>query len=437
MGASSKPDRYTSKAVRLLPDHSHDEDGVLPHFLYGTGVQLLHLMQNDIPPTCGEGMMQQTPTKLGLAVLLVSLISLPLQAKDGEAAWRNEPTSIKHDRASLEQQWRSRIQGFLDKGVIALIDLESTLPEADAERYLEPAMRRMDDLGIALIGFDGEQLPPGKSKDEQGHRWSDYIQQIANAYPAYFIPTTNGGTSKNWREQKDSFISQLEEQAKSGQYALIGELEFRHYLSSSECKDNRTEREVDIPLTSANGHRLFKLSEQTGLPFLIHLEPEDKPLAELEQMLAQYPKAKIIVAHFGQLRFPEKQQRFNPEFVRKLFTTYPNIYYDLSNGEPGRRYPCNKNVLDTVIWEDSLLGQSDTLKPGYRAILTEFSDRFVAGTDYGSGRKPLPEFLKDRAENLRRIMKQLPVEAQHNIGYRNAWRLLTGKPWSADAPNKP
>lgn len=381
--------------------------------------------------------MRSATTKLGLAVLLASLVSLPVKAQDSAAAWRNEPTTLKHDRASLEQQWRSRIQSFLDKGVIPLIDMESTLPEEDAERLLEPTMRRMDELNIALIGFDGEQRPPGKEKSEKGHRWSDYILQIANAYPGYFIPTTNGGTSKNWREQKDSFISQLEQQAKTGQYALIGEVEFRHYLSNAQCQEKRTEREVDIPLTSANGHRLFKLSEQTGLPFLIHLEPEDKPLAELEQMLTQYPKAKVVVAHFGQLRFPEKQQRFTPEFVRKLFTTYPNVYYDLSNGKPGRRYPCNKNVLDTVIWEDSLLGQSDKLKSAYRGILTDFSDRFVAGMDYGEVRMPLPEFLKDRAENLRRIMKQLPVEAQHNIGYRNAWRLLTGTPWSAGAPNKP
>jgi predicted TIM-barrel fold metal-dependent hydrolase len=381
--------------------------------------------------------MRSAATKLGLALLLASLVSLPAPAQDGAAAWRNQPTTLKHERASLEQQWKNRIQSFLDKGVIPLIDLESTLPEDDAERLLEPAMRRMDELGFALIGFDGEQRSPGKSKAEQGHRWSDYTLQIANAYPAYFIPTTNGGTSKNWREQKDSFISQLEEQAKTGQYALIGELEFRHYLSSSECKEKRTERETDIPLTSANGHRLFRLSEQTGLPFVIHLEPEDRPLADLETMLAHYPKAKVIVAHFGQLRFPEKQQRFSPEFARKLFTTYPNVYYDLSIGEPGRRYPCNKNVLDTVIWEDSLTSQSDKLKPAYRAILAEFGDRFVAGTDYGNGRKPLPDFLKDRAENLRRIMKQLPLEAQHNIGYRNAWRLLTGKPWSADVPNKP
>jgi hypothetical protein len=26
-------------------------------------------------------------------------------------------------------------------------------------------------------------------------------------------------------------------------------------------------------------------------------------------------------------------------------------------------------------------------------------------------------------------MRDLPDEARHNIGYQNAWFLLTGKPW--------
>lgn len=64
-------------------------------------------------------------------------------------------------------------------------------------------------------------------------------------------------------------------------------------------------------------------------------------------------------------------------------------------------------------------------KDEYKAILTEFSERFVVGFDYGGGQDPLPLFLKERAKNVR----GLPEQAQHDIGYRNAWRLLTGKAW--------
>ena len=53
----------------------------------------------------------------------------------------------------------------------------------------------------------------------------------------------------------------------------------------------------------------------------------------------------------------------------------------------------------------------------------------MAGTDYGGGRPPLPRFLRDRLKNLRLIMRDLPDTAKRDIGYRNAWKLLTGNPW--------
>jgi hypothetical protein len=74
-------------------------------------------------------------------------------------------------------------------------------------------------------------------------------------------------------------------------------------------------------------------------------------------------------------------------------------------------------VLDTVLWEDTCTGQSDRLKPAYKAILTEFSQQFGAGTDYGGGRRPLPDYLSERVANLRRILSQLPDggAAQHRL----------------------
>ncbi len=54
-------------------------------------------------------------------------------------------------------------------------------------------------------------------------------------------------------------------------------------------------------------------------------------------MLAAYPKAKVIVAHFTHIRHPEKQRRFTPDYVRHLLSTYPNLYYDLANGHSNRK----------------------------------------------------------------------------------------------------
>lgn len=344
-----------------------------------------------------------------------------------------QPVDIEYTRPALEEKWRHRIQSFIDKGVIPLIDLQSSLKRKDGENYLEETLGAMGDLGVALIAFDGYQGPKEKAKKkkkkQKGYRWGYYIHEVVNAHPDRFILATNGGTNKNWLKGKDSFIGQLEEHVRSGQYRIIGELDFRHYMSGGQCKRGQTDRDTDLPLDGENGERLFRLSAETGVPFAIHLEPEDHALDALEKMLKAHPKAKVIVAHFGQIRFPEKERRFGPDLVRRLLSTYPNLYYDISTGPPGRRYKCNNKILDTVIWQRDGGSQKGTLTPAYKAILTEFSHRFVAATDYGGGRAPLPRFLKDKVANLRLILRDLPTGAKHDIAYRNAWKLLTGKTW--------
>lgn len=357
------------------------------------------------------------------------LISLSLLIWLPAPLGAEELVALKHERATLEKLWRARVQSFLDRGMIPLIDLESSLPRRDGENYLSAAMDEMDRLGLALIAFDGYQAPKSGGDKGDGYRWGYYNHEIVNAHPDRFILATNGGTNPNWLNEKDSFMAQTEEHVRGGQYPIMGEFDFRHYMSAHQCRAGRSERDNDVPLNGANGHRLFRLAQETGVAFVIHLEPEDAALAALEEMLRAYPQARAIVAHFGQIRHPERQKQFGPALVRRLLTSYPNLHYDLATGHPGRRYACNANVLDTVIWESSGQSQGETLRPEYKAILTEFSTRFVAGTDYGGGRPPLPEFLRKRVANLRLILHDLPEAAKHDIGYRNAWRLLTGKPW--------
>lgn len=341
-----------------------------------------------------------------------------------------EPIELNLTYNELESIWKSRIQSFLDKGIIPLIDLESHIMRRDGERYIERSLAVMDAEGIALIAFDTNQAK--KDGFTRGYRWGYYSIELSNTYPDRFIPTTNGGINPNWVKQKGGrdrhYIDQLEKYVTNGTYAIMGELEFRHYWSSGQCKMGKG-RDVDIYLNSENGHRVFSLSEKTGTPFVIHMEPEDKPLVDLEEMLSAYPGSKVIVAHFTQLRHPEKETHFNPQLVRHLLSKYPNLYYDLSIGKPDRRYACTGKV-DTYIWKKGFFGQKSELDPEYKNILNEFSDRFVTGFDYGGGNPPLADVLPRRAKNIRLIIKDLTTQAKHNIGYRNAWRLLTGKEWN-------
>lgn len=359
---------------------------------------------------------------------ILPLAMLPALLVFAGHAAAQEPVVIKWSRAEIETRWEARIKSFLDRGVIPLVDLESSISEEQAKQLYQPAVHaRMDALGIALIAFDANQAPqtPG---GPQGYRWGYHMHAAVNAHPERFILSSNSGISPNWRQQREDMIAQTEAQVRSGTYPVMAEFEFRHFVSQGECREGRFDREVNIPLNAPNGHRLFALAAATGVSFLVHNEPEDAALAALEEMLRTYPAARVIQAHFGQIRYPERQQRFTAQYARHLLSTYPNLHFDISVGEPGRRYQCQgQNLIDTVLWESSGSGQRDMLKPEYKVLLSEFSDRFVAGMDYGGGRPPLVQFWEGRVKNLRLILRDLPVEAQHRIAYGNAWRLLTGR----------
>ena len=359
-----------------------------------------------------------------LSVFTAFSISISVSVSNAE-----QPVNINYSRAELEAMWRIRIQSFLDVGVIPLIDLQSSLKRRDGEAYFEDAIRVMDEVGVALIAFDGYQARRN-TKKQKGYRWGYYIHKVVNLYPGLFILAGNGGTNNNWVRGKKSFISQTEKQIRSGDYPIMGEFEFRHYMSRRQCRAGLTYRDVHVSVEGPNAHRLFQLSAESGIPFVIHNEPENDALRGLERMLKAYPEARVIHAHFGQIRQPSKQNEFTVDRVRYLLRNYPNLYFDLATGRPGRIYKCSgEKTLDTIIWRRIGDRQFPDLADEWKAIIVDFSDRFVVGLDYGGGRGPLGAFIRNRVENIRLIMRDLPRVVTHAIGYRNAWRLLTGRPW--------
>ncbi len=374
----------------------------------------------------------------GLALLLIaacqdeSSAPPPLQcATDPSLAGLGEHTPASRLTAQRKESWRARIQAFLDRGTIPLVDLQSSLDRDHGERYLAEALWTMDELGIALIAFDGYEEPESPAGDVDRYNWGRYPREVADRYPDRFIPATDGGRSLNWRNGGEAFVAALETQLRGGAYPIIGELNFRQYMPAWRWRPGETGADhfADVPLMSANGQRVLALSAATLIALPAHIEPEDASIDDLEAALTAYPRAKIIATHFGQVRKPDRCTRFGPELVRRLLTTHPNLYYDLACSTPGHVH-YDPAVFDAVIWKDGPDGgQLGELKQEYRALLAERSDRFVVGLDYGIGRSPLPHHLRGKAATIRTILRDLPESCRHAIGYRNAWFLLTGEAW--------
>lgn len=172
---------------------------------------------------------------------------------------------------------------------------------------------------------------------------------------------------------------------------------------------------------------LADIAAEKGLPIDLHLDlvPADMPkpdrpgfnpsnpavfkenFAGFERLLAHNRKARFIWAHAG----TDPLLTRTPELQRALLARHPNLYMSLRPGLGG---------LPPAV----ALDPQGTLKPEWLALLRDFPDRFVLGSDqfhppYAAARRTPAEGY----DNLRRLIDRLPPELARAIAFENAERL--------------
>lgn len=258
----------------------------------------------------------------------------------------------------------------------------------------------------------------GKGQFEKGVRFDNLSEKLLASYPDRFIPVGNGGQPPTLIEATDEFLNAHEVAAQKKQIMLLGEFEFRHYPSPRQVQRGEMDRDVNIPINGPIGHKVFSLSERTGMPLQIHYEVENELLAPLESMLQQYPKAKVIWCHIAQIRYIERASRYTPTYVDALIKRFPNLYFDTAFGDANSIYPLN-NQRHARIWADN-----GSLKTEWRDLIVAHSKRFLSALDLGGDRL---HRIAEYDQNHRDFLKRLPTETQHQVAYRSAWSLLFGE----------
>jgi hypothetical protein len=316
--------------------------------------------------------------------------------------------TLASDHTVIER-WERRIRSIIKAGKLPIIDTQATYgKKINTREFIE----YMDELGVALVAFAPKFKDPARGSSES--------LELFEKYPDYFVPTTTDGTTKYWFKQSGPYIDKIEEEVRSGSYYFIGEHELRHYMSPRQYKADKFWRDINISPDTPWMHKLFKLSSESRITFQIHHEPEDNLLEPLERMLAQYPDARIIWCHMGQIRYPEKESVYSPAYVDKLLSKYQNLYFDLAVGRPGSEYPGSG-------FEHNTLQKSDgTLEEKWKAVIEKHPARFTAATDIAPGR-----WLNfpDKIEQARDILSDLSPPTAGRVAYKNAWFLITGTRW--------
>lgn len=177
--------------------------------------------------------------------------------------------------------------------------------------------------------------------------------------------------------------------------------------------------------------RLADIAAQHGLPIDLHFDPvpDDVPkpaslssprnpevlkanLAGFERLLAHNRKATIMWAHAG----ADPVGYFTPRLAREMLGRHPNLAFSVRpTGPPG-----------------SMVSPKGAVNENWIAVLRDFPDRFVIGSDnfivptrYTGA--DAPRIFASRAQiqrdGIRRLLSHLPADLARKIGYENAERI--------------
>ena len=352
---------------------------------------------------------------------LLTILALLIFSPSDAAEFSPLPESIRigtHPKAdvpfdlnSLKPLWKKRIFAIIEDGQLPIIDIESSFSpgKVDAEEYAE----NMDENGVALTAFSPAV---GKKKyNKKGKLWNDAARRAVAVDPARYIPASTAGIYPVFSEEPEAFVEKTISKVEEDNYPMMGEFEFRHYMSPRQYRRDETYRDVTIPIDSDAGHMLFEYSQQSGISFQIHYEIEDNLLQPLETMLSKYPGAKVIWCHLAQIRYSSRAKSYGPDYVRKLIEEFPNIYFDLAFGHAGSIYPGSDEHHSTV-WKSS-----GRVKQAWLDLINDYPYRFVAALDIGGDRV---DHVGRNSQKLREFIGNFPKETQEIIAYKAAWKLL-------------
>jgi predicted TIM-barrel fold metal-dependent hydrolase len=300
--------------------------------------------------------------------------------------------------------FQERVRGLLVRGILPVIDVEYHHGKIKIERLID----RMDENGVALTWL-------GPNED----LGSEESIKLNEEYPNRLVPVTVHGDGKLWHKGDRGFLEKLTRDVHSGKYFAMGEFEARHYPSSTN------NRNVHTPVDSEGMQAVFKISEESGIPFLLHHEAEDSLLPELERMLTKYPKARMIWCHVGRNRNPGTWKKFRKaDTIRGWLEKYQNLYFDLVQSPPGSKYR-ETGVVEGIMYDS--FGNVSSLNFEWKRLFENFQDRFLIGSDVNTGR--FEEY--DRVMRTFRtvVFDSLKKGAAEKIAYQNAWKMMTGEDW--------
>jgi len=210
----------------------------------------------------------------------------------------------------------------------------------------------------------------------------------------FFSPYIHENGKRDWYLD-EQVVKDAEQGLKSGQYYGIGEVHFMNGFQPST--DNTIFR------------KLLKLAEQYNVPMLIHIDSGNEQT--FLRLCSANPNIKIIFAHAG--------GNLRPSHIERILKRCDSVWIDFAARDPWRY--------------DGISKDDFTLLPEWRALVLDYPERFITGTDpvwkvtrwstWDTGDEGWTHYQKLYDYHWR-WMNDLPEDIRRKIAWGNTQTLL-------------
>jgi predicted TIM-barrel fold metal-dependent hydrolase len=304
------------------------------------------------------------------------------------------------------------------------IDAHTHFDERHPDAAVDAAIAALTRQNAEAIFF---QSPPDSART--GAVEAETIEPPARAHPTKLAVLGGGGTlnaiiqrsaaSADVAADVVRTFRERAEQLLAGGAIGFGEMTAEHFAGGTPYQHAPPDHPLFLLLAD--------IAAQHDVPIDLHIEavPAPMPLpigltsppnaAQLqenilafERLLRHNRRARIIWAHAGS----DGTGHRTPALARRLLQAHPNLFMELKTDpvNPGRTYP---------------IGADGRIKPEWRALLSDFPDRFIVGSDQ---HYPEPENQPQRWQQVVLLLNQLPAALRHQIGTANVRRIFPRAP---------
>jgi len=277
----------------------------------------------------------------------------------------------------------------------------------------EAVLERYSKMGVVAqivmpryLGVKADQPTTDERVLEIASRHSNKVFVLAGMQRPDFTYMDWNAPDRN----SQTILTEIDKKLEDKKVFGIGEVLVRHWAYANEGTFGR-HAEIEKRFDTLFIRQIARIAVKHQVPMVIHMEAYPDLVNDLNKVLGEMPKLKLVWAHGC--------GRSEAEVIRNLLVSHANLYCDLSNmtntGGYGSGWP-KAEVFTHKIEEAGVFHEP------FRKLILDFPNKFFVGMDVAhQARWTMRDgnTFETRVKRTRELLSTLPAPVAKKLAYEN------------------